>query len=301
MRPQGKEIIRTWLYYTVLKNYHILGEKPFHDAWINYHVLDDHGKKMSKSLGNILDPHDILNRYGAEPFRLWCAIEGDITKGDIRASFERIEGAGKTITKLWNVCRFINSFKHVEKRPRKMEAADRWILHELNALVTYARKQYELYDFHTPAVKIRHFLWEVFASHYIELVKNRAYNTKGDFTDDEQQSALFTLNHSIDTLLKLLSPIIPIVTHIIFNDMRGKDINKESFPEIIETGEVPFTTEDIVAVNSLMWKEKKDRGLSLKAPISEATIPAVLNSVEKDLRLTHAIKKLGYGEPAVMW
>ncbi len=301
LRPQGKEIIRTWLYYTVLKGYHILGKKPFQDAWVHYHVLDDHGKKMSKSLGNTLDPHDILNRYGAEPFRLWCAIEGNITKGDISASFERIEGAGKTITKLWNVCRFIDSFKHVEKRPKKLEATDRWILREINALVTYARKQYEMYDFHTPAVRLRHFLWEVFASHYIELVKNRAYNTNGDFTDDEQQSALFALNECIDTFLKLLAPAVPIVTYKLFKDMRNKDIHKESFPDVVEADVVPFTTDDIVATNSFIWKEKKDRGMSLKAPVDEATVPATLKPIEKDLLLAHTIRKIQYGDLALKW
>ncbi len=183
LRPQGKEIIRTWLYYTVLKDYLLTGKVIFKDVWINYHIVDEKGHKMSKSLGNVIDPKDILQRFGAEPFRLWAAIEGNLTKTDFRCSYERIEGTKKTITKLWNVARFISMFPPVKEFDYShLNEADRWIIEELNGLIEYTRASYEGYDFHGPATRIKHFIWETFASHYLELVKNRAYNKDRDFS-----------------------------------------------------------------------------------------------------------------------
>jgi valyl-tRNA synthetase len=299
LRPQGKEIIRTWLYYTVLKDYLLTGKCIFRDAWINYHIVDGKGKKMSKSKGNIIDPKDVLDKFGAEPFRLWTAIEGNLTKKDFRCSFERIQGTEKTLTKLWNVARFISMFRRA-KKPRKLSALDRWILHEMNGLVGYTKKQYEGYDFNGPATRLKNFLWETFASHYIELVKHRAYNQEKKFSKQEQDSALYTLHHCLDVLLKLLAPITPFITYQIFHELRGKDIHAEQFPEP-EKGKAKaakpgFSTKDLMELNGAIWKAKKDKGLSLKTEITAATLSRRFKSIEKDLVLTHGIKEIKWGK-----
>ncbi|MEM7819862.1 MAG: valine--tRNA ligase [Candidatus Aenigmatarchaeota archaeon] len=295
LRPQGKEIIRTWLYYTLLKCY-ILTKKPaFRDVWINYHIVDDHGHKMSKSLGNIIDPHDILERFGAEPFRLWCVLEGNLEKKDFRCSFERIEGASKTITKLWNVARFISQFEQTDDYV--LLDLDKWIIHETNKLIKYSRKKFEKYDFHNPAVRIKHFLWETFASHYLELVKNRAYNQENKFTKEEQGGAIFTLHYCLDSILKLLAPIIPFITYKIYKELRNKDIHLTKFPEPIDIKfEPPFTTDELIEINSIIWKSKKDKNLSLKSEIKKVTIPHKFECIEKDFLVTHNIKTINYSE-----
>ncbi|MDP6459209.1 MAG: class I tRNA ligase family protein, partial [Candidatus Hydrothermarchaeota archaeon] len=147
LRPQGKEIVRTWLYYTLLKDYLLTGKGIFRDVWINYHIVDEEGRKMSKSKGNVIDPKDILDKFGAEPFRLWAAIEGNLDKTDFRCSFERIDGAGKTITKLWNIARFVSMFPH-DCGEYELTPLDQWILHEANDLVKLARDKYETYNVH---------------------------------------------------------------------------------------------------------------------------------------------------------
>lgn len=294
VRPQGKEIIRTWLYYTLLKAHLLTGKSIFKDVWINYHIVDTTGKKISKSVGNVIDPHEVLEKFGAEPFRLWCAVEGDLAEGDLRCSFDRIDGAGKTLSKLWNVSRFVSSFP---KGDHANQPLDFWIINELNSLIEYSRECYERYDFHNPAARLKHFLWETFASHYLELVKNRAYNEHQKFSKSEQSSALFTLHHCLDNILKLLAPVIPFVTYKIYHDLHGKDIHGQVFPK---PDEVPcfkdFTKEELMELNSAIWKAKKDKSLSLKAEISEAVIPEKFKSIEKDLMLTHSIKKINYGE-----
>ncbi len=295
LRPQGKEIIRTWLYYTVLKDFLLTGDVIFKDVWINYHIVDDNGKKMSKSKGNIIDPKDVLDKFGAEPFRLWAAVEGNLEKTDFRCSFERIEGAGKTITKLWNVARFISMFPEAKSKP-ELQELDKWIIQEVNELIKYSEKQYTSYDFHNPAVKIKHFVWETLASHYLELVKNRAYNNDNAFKSEEQEAAVYTLHYCLDVVLKLLAPVIPMMTYKLFKDLRGKDIHFESFPEIEDAYETAFTTEDITETNSAIWKFKKDNGMSLRDELSQATVSENLKSIEADLKCMHGIKELKFGK-----
>lgn len=293
LRPQGKEIVRTWLYYTLLKSYLLTGKCIFKDAWINYHIVDEKGNKMSKSLGNVVNPKEILDKFGAEPFRLWAAVEGDLSKSDNRCSFERIEGTGKTITKLWNVARFISMFPN--KKSTKLLELDKWIINELNELVKLANEQYEKYDFHNPATKLKHFIWETFSSHYLELVKTRAYNEQNLFSEAEQNSALFTLHHCLDILLRLLAPITPMVIYKIYKDLWNKDVHFEDFPKAEKSVKLPFTTEELVALNGEIWKAKKDKSLSLKDKVKELSLDKKFKTIEADLKATHNVEAIKYG------
>lgn len=295
LRPQGKEIIRTWLYYTVLKDYLLTGKLIFKDVWINYHILDGKGHKMSKSKGNVIDPKDVLDRFGAEPFRLWSSIEGNLEKQDFRCSFERIEGAGKTLTKLWNITRFISMFGDVEKKPGLMKI-DQWIINEIDGLGNDVEVRYGKYDFHNPGIQLKHFLWETFASHYLEMVKKRAYNPDEGFSKEEQEAAVWTLNYVLDKILLLMSPIIPFITYKLYKDLRGKDIHFEKFPKKEKIEEIGFKTEDIVNANSLVWKTKKENGKSLKEKVKEVILTENLKEIEKDFKLMHNIEKLEYGK-----
>lgn len=299
VRPQGKEIVRTWLYYTMLKCYLLTGKLIFKDAWINYHIVDDKGYKMSKSKGNVIDPREALDKYGAEPFRLWAAIEGNLHSTDFRCSFERIEGAGKTIMKLWNVARFISMFDSPEK-PNNLKPIDEWMLAETNKLINLAKEKYERYDFHNPMVEIKHTLWETFASHYLELVKNRAYNSDNQFTGEEQQSALWTLNHVLDNLLKLMAPVLPMITYKIYQDLRGKDIHFEEFPSVEHEYTQLFTKDELIELNSTIWKTKKDAGLSLKNPLKALQIPEKFKQIEADLKSAHGGETITHGDDIVV-
>jgi valyl-tRNA synthetase len=310
LRPQGKEIIRTWLYYTLLKDYLLTGKCIFDDVWINYHIVDEQGKKMSKSAGNGIDPKDVLNKFGAEPFRLWAALEGNLEKTDFRCSMERIEGSGKTISKLWNVAKFISLFpdkgydesykignpmKQVEQH---LTDLDKWALNELNILVIEANEGYACYDFHNPAVTMRHFIWEVFASQYIELVKNRAYNQNNEYTPEQQQAALYTLNYVLDTLLKLLAPVLPLMTYKICKTLRNRDIHFETFPASSKKYEMQshITTDEIADLNSFIWKSKKEKGLSLRNEVKTLVIEKKFEHIQHDIISAHAIKRLQFGE-----
>lgn len=294
LRPQGKEIIRTWLYYTLLKCYLLTNTCIFQDVWINYHVLDDTGKKMSKSLGNIIDPQEIITRFGAEPFRFWAVVEGNLSTGDFRCSFDRIDGAGKTLVKLWNIARFISLFPTQSIKKPELTPLDVWILHELSELVTLANTNYQRYDFHTPAVALRHFIWETFASHYLELVKPRAYNHDNTFTQEENTSALWTLHHCLKILLQLLAPILPFITYKLYKDLYHQDIHFETFPKQTKQSPLNVTTQDITAFNRFVWNYKKTNNKSLNTEINSATLSEQLKPLSRDLLAAHKIKHADY-------
>ncbi len=289
VRPQGKEIVRTWLYYTLLRVYQLTEKPAFRDVWIHYHILDGQGKKMAKSLGNVIDPSALIDNNGAEPIRLWAALEGNLTDTDFMCSEEKIKGNGKFLTKLWNVARFISGFEEVKTKPKKLSVLDEWILAEIDNLVKTTGKGFEEYDFHNPTVKVRHFIWEIFASHYLELVKSRVYNKENKFSKEEQNSAIWTLNRSLDLLLKLLAPVTPFITYRIYKDLREKDIHAEKFPEPEKIEFKGFATDELVELNSSIWKAKKEKGLAMKDPI-EFKVPEKFKIIELELKEMHNLK-----------
>jgi valyl-tRNA synthetase len=300
LRPQGKEIVRTWLYYTLLRCYQLTRKPAFENVWIHFHILDEKGIKMSKSLGNVIDPKDVIEKFGAEPFRAWCALEGNITTSDLKCSFERIEGGLKFLTKVWNVARFISMFEPVPEKELSLTVLDRLILSETSKMIAYSRKHYENFDFHKPCTRMKNFIWEVFASNYIEMVKNRAYNQAGLFSKEEQNAAIYTLHKVLDNILLVMYPILPFITHRIYRDMRGREIENEKFPAPWKLSKVPFSVPELLELNGKIWKAKKDKGLSLKTEIKEATLPSKFKPIEKDLMVSHSIKGIKWGSKLIL-
>lgn len=282
LRPQGKEIVRTWLYYTLLRGYLETGKPAFKDVWIHQHILDEKGRKMSKSVGNIIDPHDILKTEGTEAFRLWSVIEGDLAKGDLMCSRERIKAEQKTITKLINVARFIKQFKKPTKAT--LTKTDQIFIDYMEELTSFSKESYENYNFHEPALKLRYFLWEIFASHYLELVKARAYNESKEFTQAESNAALSALYSIFERLVLLLNPIIPQVAALIAEDF---NISLEQFPKAKESSGSFDIIQKIRDFNSNVWKTKREKGISLKEPIEKIAIPAELKPFANDLKAAH--------------
>jgi valyl-tRNA synthetase len=284
IRPQGREIIRTWLYYTMLKNRLLFDKKAFEQVWISGVGLDAHGRKMSKSLGNVIDPIPILEKHGADAFRLWAAGEANIGE-DFKISEDRIQGASKFLTKLWNTARFISSFPQPKKKPAKLADTDKWILGELNALVKECDAAYSQFNFFVPATRVREFVWSLFAPHYLEMVKPRAY--EGD------ESALWTLYECLQTVLRLLAPVTPFMTDKVYKELYGGSVHEEELPKPEKTEESSFTkaTQFIIEFNSQIWKQKKDGKLPLSAEISGVKIPDGIRHFETDLKKMHRLKE----------
>ncbi|MBU2497040.1 MAG: class I tRNA ligase family protein, partial [Nanoarchaeota archaeon] len=288
LRPQGKEIVRTWLYYTLLRVYQLTKKPVFKDVWINFHILDEKGRKMSKRLNNIVDPLKVIETSGSEAFRLWSVIEGNLTKQDFQCSEERISAEFKTLIKLWNVAKFISSFE-LKSQP-KLSESDKLMINYINSLIEFSDKKYSEYNFFEPAIKLRHFLWEIFASHYIELVKSRAYNSENKFTKSEQAGAIYTLHYCLKNLLQLFSPIIPAITYKIYDEIYKKDVHNEKFPKSSKAFAIKAKFESLLEINSQVWKMKKDKGLSLKASVKKIELPKKYENLKGlilDLKAAH--------------
>lgn len=295
LRPQGKEIVRTWLYYTVLKAYLMNGGVIFKDVYIHQHILDGKGFKMSKSKGNIIDPQKILDSYGAESFRLWAVTEGNLDQKDFMCSEQNIKAEQKTLNKLWNVSKFITQFKKNDSVKTKFTELDLTLKKEINELVKLADRDYNRYNFHIPIVKAKYFLNNTLSSNYLELVKSRCYNGEGKFKEEEKNGAIETLRYALEKLLYILYPVIPFTTNIIVKEIYGKDINEISFPEAEEFTS-KFTIEDIETLNNSIWKYKKNNNISLKDSIEKVVLPLKYEIIKDDIKVTHNIVNLEFGE-----
>ncbi len=302
IRPQAKDIIRTWLHYTMLRCVQLTDKMPWHEAWIMGYGVDEKGEKMSKSKGNVIDPFRIIQKYGADTFRFWSASEANLGY-DFRCSEQRIAGAQKFLSKLWNIGRFLSSFEVIEERPsERLEASDRWILAEVAQLVEDCRRGYSEYNFFIPANAIRDFTWHIFAAHYIEMVKGRAYATNNNNNNDiAKRSALYTLHRCFSTILLLIAPITPFIAEELWTKMYSNETSIHLQPMFRQEGkeedvEMAKYTKQITDFNSMVWNKKKEtisketgKPLSLKDPI-DISLPSELAQFEQDLKEMHNLK-----------
>ena len=285
LRPQAKDIVRTWLYYTLLRCENLTDKKPWSEAWIMGYGLDEKGLKMSKSKGNALDPLPIIEKFGADTFRFWSASE--VNHGnDFRCSEQKIESTKKFLTKLWNVSRFLSSFPIVESAD--LADTDKWIISELDKLVKDCKAGFDEYNFFIPAIAIREFTWNIFAAQYIEMAKARAYGI--DFSDAERDGAIYTLHKVLSTLLKLLAPITPYITDFLWQTLYSdKSIHTEQQAKEESNEDLTQHTQTISDFNSKVWNEKKEKGLHLPDSI-KIEIPKELEIFKKDLVAMHHLE-----------
>jgi len=300
LRPQGKEIVRNWLYFTILKSFLLFSKEPFRNVWIHMHVVDEQGRKMSKSAGNVIDPQDVIKMFGSEAFRVWSALEGNITRGDIRCSFERIRGTSKFLTKLWNIARFISSFPQVSEN-YEIAPLDRMILAKLNELIGECRRGYEDMNAFHVGTAIRTFTWNIFADHYLEAVKPRAYNHDGLFDPRLQRGAWYTLHECLKTILKLLAPICPFITESIWLELYSKEsIHVQQFPKEMDEWKDSIINllPKFMEFNNAIWQYKKKNNIALNQEIKGIIYaPIDLKPLEDDLKAMHKIRFLVFGKP----
>jgi len=293
IRPQAKDIVRTWLYYTMLRCYQLTDKLAWSEVWVMGYGVDEYGEKMSKSKGNVIDPFPIISRHGADTFRFWSAIEANHGQ-DFRCSEQKIVEAQKFLTKLWNIGRFVSSFEIISSYESDLLSSDRWILGELSNLVNECVRGYKEYNFFIPASQIREFTWNIFASHYLELVKSRAYNDK---VPNNRYSALYTLHKCFSVILLLLAPICPFITDKLWTTIYSQEsIHVQKFPlHDKDYGDMCKFTKAIIDFNSLIWTKKREstnengKRYSLRDPI-KAEIPDELKQFKDDLKEMHNIQ-----------
>lgn len=231
----GYDIIFFWVIRMIFSGYEQMKEKPFHTVLFHGLVRDSQGRKMSKSLGNGIDPLEIIELYGADALRL-TLITGNAPGNDMRFYNERVEASRNFANKVWNASRFIMmNMEQAEEKTgardwevsynevkEKLEPADKWILSRLNTLVRDVTDNMEQYELGIAVQKVYDFIWDEFCDWYIEMVKPRLYS-KEDADNQGKTAALWTLKNVLTNALKLLHPYMPFVTEEIFCTIQSEE------------------------------------------------------------------------------
>jgi len=300
LRPQGIDIVRTWLYYTLLRVYQLTGKPAFRFVRLSGMGLDEKGEAMHKSKGNIVHPIPVIERYGADALRFWAASESRLGT-DYRYSEARVRAASLFLTKLWNIARFISTFPVVEEDYELMPL-DLMMLGTLNDVIRKCDEGYRELDPFIPSNLLRDFIWNIFAAHYIEAVKARAYNVGKLFSEKQQRGAWFTLHECLRTILKLLAPLCPFITDAIWRRLYSQEsIHKQSFPEPRSEWDTSYKEllDPFMSFNTKIWKLKKDMKKALNEPLNAIVYaPKRLEPLFPDLKVMHRIKELRKGMPS---
>jgi valyl-tRNA synthetase len=305
------------LYYTLLKSALLLDQPAFQNIWVDGLGMDPWGRKMSKSLGNGIDADSVLecgaggrtgswkirgpdgkqiqlraNKIGSECFRLWKACDAQVGD-DFHINPEEIESKYfGVLTKMFNVARFASQFDvpdDLDTPPVDLSSEDQWILSEFDAMMARVEDAWSKIDIYTAAQSLKGFGTGVFPSHWLEMSKSRLY--------DGDELAAWTLHRVVRDLLSALSPICPFFSHYLSTTLYGNSaVDVRSFPRLpaivdVEDAEaLRALTPKISEFNSMVWKLKKDSGLSLKSPISGIVVPRELSALQNSLMRMHSIE-----------
>ncbi len=220
----GYDIIFFWVIRMIFSGYEHMGKKPFGKVLFHGLVRDDQGRKMSKSLGNGIDPLEVIDKYGADALR-YTLITGNAPGNDMRFYWSRVEASRNFANKVWNASRFImmndpdNKIKATDARPANLTDADKWILSKMNGLIKEVTENMEKYELGIAVAKLNDFIWEEFCDWYIEMVKPRLYND----ADETKTAAIWTLKTVLIDALKLLHPYMPFITEEIFCNIQDEE------------------------------------------------------------------------------
>ena len=272
----GYDIIFFWVIRMVFSGIEQTGELPFDHVLFHGLVRDDQGRKMSKSLGNGIDPLEVIDKYGADALRL-TLITGNAPGNDMRFYWERVESSRNFANKIWNASRFI--MMNMEKADTaevdlsKLTQADRWILSKVNTLAKEATENLEKFEMGIAADKIHSFIWEEFCDWYIEMVKPRLWKDE----DETKAAAIWTLKTVLIQSLKLLHPYMPFITEEIFCNLQDEEasIMVSDWPVFKE--EWNFATDE-AAVDTIKAAVRGIRNIRTEmnvAPSKKATVYVV--------------------------
>ncbi|MBO5238266.1 MAG: valine--tRNA ligase [Lachnospiraceae bacterium] len=277
----GYDIIFFWVIRMVFSGLEQTKQLPFDHVLFHGLVRDDQGRKMSKSLGNGIDPLEVIDKYGADALRL-TLITGNAPGNDMRFYWERVEASRNFANKIWNASRFI--MMNMEKADTeavdlsKLTQADRWILSKVNALTKEVTDNLEKYEMGIAADKLNNFIWEEFCDWYIEMVKPRLWNDE----DETKAAAIWTLKTVLIQSLKLLHPYMPFITEEIFCNLQDEEesIMISKWPEFKE--EWNFAADE-AAVDTIKAAVRGIRNIRTEmnvAPSKKATVYVVSEKAE---------------------
>ena len=279
----GYDIIFFWVIRMIFSGYEHMKEKPFRTVLFHGLVRDSQGRKMSKSLGNGIDPLEVIEKYGADALRM-TLITGNAPGNDMRFYYERVEANRNFANKIWNASRFIMmnmDGKEVTEALDSLEPVDRWILSKLNSLVKEVTDNMESFELGIAVQKIYDFIWDEFCDWYIEMVKPRLYNSDNAVS---QNAALWTLKTVLIDALKLLHPYMPFITEEIFCTLQSEEesIMIAKWPEYRESRSFAKDERDVETIKEAVRGIRNVRTEMNVAPSKKAHVFVV--SEKEDIR-----------------
>ncbi len=276
----GYDIIFFWVIRMIFSGYEQMGEKPFKTVLFHGLVRDSQGRKMSKSLGNGIDPLEVIDQYGADALRL-TLITGNAPGNDMRFYYERVEASRNFANKVWNASRFImmNMDGKTVTEPSKLEPVDKWIFSRLNNLIKEVTDNMDHFELGIAVQKVYDFIWEEFCDWYIEMVKPRLYNSDDA---ESQNAALWTLKTVLIDALKLLHPYMPFITEEIFCTLQDEEesIMISQWPEYTEERNFSKEESDIEIIKSAVRGIRNVRTEMNVAPSKKAEVFVVTEDAQ---------------------
>jgi valyl-tRNA synthetase len=306
LRPQGPEIIRTWLFSTVLRSHFEHKRLPWSDAFINGWVLDPDRKKMSKSKGNVVTPAVLVDEYGADGIRYWACRAAPGT--DTAADPAQMRVGRRLAIKVLNVTKFVLGLgAEADRSALVTEALDRSLLAQLAGVVREATGFFEAYE-HSRALEVTEGFFWMFCDDYVELVKTRAYGT-----DEPSASARTALASALSTFHRLFGPFLPFVTEEGWSWWQTGSVHRASWPTeqpLVDaaSGGDPLVLDVAAEALSAVRKAKTAANLSLRAEAATVTVVdteariQALRTAERDIREAGRIQELilSVGEPTIV-
>jgi len=266
----GYDIIFFWVIRMIFSGYEQMGKEPFKTVLFHGLVRDEQGRKMSKSLGNGIDPLEVIDKYGADALR-FTLITGNAPGNDMRFSYDRVEASRNFANKIWNASRFVmmnlGGFEIKKAKEDELRIEDKWILSRMNSTVKEVTENMEKYELGIAAAKIYDFIWDDICDWYIEMVKPRLWGNDVS----AKNAALYTLKNVLTAALKLLHPYMPFVTEEIYCTLREATKDDE-MPESVMISEFPVYTEEYA-----FTKEEKDVELVKEAVRGIRNVRASMN------------------------
>ena len=297
------DIIFFWVARMMFSGLYAMKEKPFSDILIHGIVRDSQGRKMSKTLGNGVDPIEVIDKYGADSLR-FSVLSGTTMGNDIRYMPEKLEQASNFANKIWNAAKFIIMNRKEEEKiiefskesnlQEKLQVQDKWILNKLNKLVSEITNNIEKYDLGIAIDKIYNFMWNEFCDWYIEMAKISLYS------DDEQEKikTSYVLDKVFRTCLKLLHPFMPFITSKIYDNLvkyDDKDLMVSSWPEK-ENIDYEKEEEFIEKIKDIIVEIRNIRATKNIHPSKKSRLIFITNKYEQEIEeIKDILLKLGYG------
>lgn len=296
------DIIFFWVARMVFSGLYAMKEKPFSDVLIHGIVRDSQGRKMSKTLGNGVDPLEVIDKYGADALR-FSVLSGTTMGNDIRYMPEKLEQASNFANKIWNAAKFIIMNRPEEEKiiefskeenGEKLSIEDKWILNKLNRLVLEITNNIEKYDLGVAIDKIYNFMWNEFCDWYIEMAKITLYNG----TEEDKIKTSYVLDKVFRTCLKLLHPFMPFVTSKIYDNLvkyDNKDLMVSSWPEV-ENFDYGKEEEIVEKVKELIVEVRNIRAIKNIHPSKKSNLIFVTDKYKKEIKeLENILLKLAFG------